>query len=48
MELFFRYEDGIGIWFKRIDDRTKEFIRVFVRNYLWEVSHGRKKELSSF
>ena len=26
-------EDGMGIWFRRIDDRAKEFIRVFVRDY---------------
>ncbi len=27
-------EDGMGIWFKRIDDRSKEFIRMLVRDYL--------------
>jgi hypothetical protein len=27
-------EDGMGIWFKRIDERSKEFIRMFVRDYL--------------
>ena len=26
-------KDGMGIWFKRIDDRAKEFIRMFVRDY---------------
>jgi len=27
-------EDGMGIWFKRIDDRDKEFIKMFVKDYL--------------
>ena len=27
-------EDGMGIWFRRIDKRNKEFIRGFVRDYL--------------
>jgi len=26
-------EDGMGILFKRIDDRAKEFIRMFVGDY---------------
>ena len=26
-------EDGMGIWFKRIDERSKEFIRGFVKDY---------------
>ena len=26
-------EDGLGIWFKRINERDMEFIRGFVRNY---------------
>ncbi len=25
---------GMVIWFKRIDDRVKEFIKMFVRDYL--------------
>ena len=27
-------EDGMGIWFKRIDDGAKEFISTFVLDYL--------------
>jgi len=27
-------EDGMGIWFKRIDERAKGFIKMFVRDYL--------------
>ncbi len=27
-------EDGMGILFKRIDNRSKEFIKMFVRDYL--------------
>jgi hypothetical protein len=27
-------EDGMSVWFKRIDERAKEFIRMFVRDYL--------------
>ena len=27
-------DDGMGVWFKRIADRDKEFIREFVRDYL--------------
>ena len=27
-------DDGMGIWFKRIDDRAKEFIRMFVSDCL--------------
>ena len=27
-------DDGIGIWFKRIDERAKEFIRMFVSDCL--------------
>jgi hypothetical protein len=26
--------DGMGIWFKRSDERAKEFIKMFVRDYL--------------
>ena len=26
-------DDGMGIWFKRIEDRDKEFIRGFMRDY---------------
>ena len=26
--------DGMGIWFKRIDERSKEFIRMFIVDYL--------------
>ena len=26
--------DGMVIWFKRIDDRAKEFMKMFVRDYL--------------
>lgn len=26
--------EGMGIWFKRIDDRTKEFIKMFVSDRL--------------
>jgi len=27
-------DDGMGIWFKRIDERAKEFIRMFVSDCL--------------
>jgi len=27
-------DDGIGIWFKKIDERNKEFIRRFILDYL--------------
>jgi len=27
-------DDGMGIWFKRIDERSKEFIRMFILDYL--------------
>jgi hypothetical protein len=27
-------EDGMGILFKRIDERSKEFLKMFVRDYL--------------
>ena len=27
-------DDGMGIWFKRIDDRAKDFIGMFVSDYL--------------
>ena len=27
-------DDGMGIWFKRIDKRSKEFIRMFILDYL--------------
>ena len=30
-------EVGIGIWFKRIDERDKEFIRKYLSDYLQEV-----------
>lgn len=26
--------DGMGIWFKRIDERSKEFIKMFIVDYL--------------
>ncbi len=26
--------DGMGIWFKKIDERSKEFIRKFILDYL--------------
>jgi hypothetical protein len=27
-------EDGMGVWCRSIDERSKEFIRMFVRDYL--------------
>lgn len=27
-------DDGMGIWFKRIEERNKEFIRMFILDYL--------------
>lgn len=27
-------EGGMGIWFKRIDERNKEFIKMFILDYL--------------
>ena len=27
-------EDGMGIWFKKIDERNKEFIKMFILDYL--------------
>jgi hypothetical protein len=27
-------DDGMGIWFKKIDERNKEFIRRFILYYL--------------
>ena len=27
-------DDGMGIWFKKIDDKNKEFIRKFILEYL--------------
>ena len=26
--------DGMGIWFKKMDERNKEFIRQFIKDYL--------------
>ena len=28
------HADGMGIWFKKIDERAKEFIRMFVSDHL--------------
>ena len=27
-------DDGMGIWFKRIDERNREFIKMFIVDYL--------------
>ena len=27
-------DDGMGVWFKKIDERSKEFIRKFILDYL--------------
>ena len=33
-----RNDEGMGIWFKKIDERKKEFIKQFIANYLWAIN----------
>ena len=29
--------EGVGIWFKKIEERNKEFIKQFIAKYLWAI-----------